>query len=135
MPGPRRGPANPARSRRDSPRARRLARCVLVRGGVPCIFAQGAEQLLKVRRHRALQDQTLARARMIESQGGRVQRLALESTQGIDETLGCAARQAKATTIDRVADEGILNMREVQTDLMSNEGLVLHAQVCMAPEQ
>src|ERR1700679_2845001 len=134
MLGPRPGPANPARSRRDSSRARRLARAALSHRSLPCILAQGAEQLLQVRRHRALQDQTLTRARMIESQGRRVQRLALESTQGVDETLGCAARQAKATPIDRVADEGILDMREVQTDLMGAAGFQFHAQIGMAAE-
>src|ERR1700722_14397596 len=111
MPGPRRGPANPARSRRDSPRAHRLARAALLRRRLPCILAQGTEQLLEIRRHRGLQDQALARARMIESQRGRVQRLALEAAQGVDEALGCAARQPEAAAIDRVADEGILDVR------------------------
>ena len=55
------------------------------------ILAQCAEQLLEIRRHRALQDQSLDSSRMIESQRCRMQSLALER-RSVSMSAGAAPR-------------------------------------------
>ena len=64
----------------------------------------------------------------------RMQGLALESAQGADEPRCRAARQAETAAIDRIADDGVLDVRQVQANLMRAAGLQFHAQIGMRPK-
>ncbi len=59
------------------------------------VLAQSQQQLREVRRHRALQGQALARARMIEAQRRGMQGLTFEAAQGRRAAL--ATRRAAAS--------------------------------------
>src|SRR5277367_4034525 len=102
-------PANRARSRRCSPPAHRLRS--------PRVVTQRGEELREIRRHRALQEDRLAGSWMVESERGGMQGLALESAQSLAEAGPCTARQLEAPAVDRIADDGILDVREMQPDL------------------
>src|SRR5882757_11192475 len=58
-----------------------------------------------------------------------MQSLPLKSAQRIDQRRRRAARLRKSTAVDRIADDGILLMRQMQADLVSPAGLELHRQV------
>src|SRR3984957_2818354 len=58
-----------------------------------------------------------------------MQSLALEGAQRIDQFRRGTARLRKAAAVHRIADDGILLMRQMQADLMGSARLELHRQV------
>ncbi len=63
---------------------------------------------------------------MLKGQVRRVQRLAFEAAQNTDQLVGSASRQCQSTSIDRVADQRMTPVSEVNPYLVRSAGLELH---------
>src|SRR6266478_6639981 len=113
-------PAIEARTTSRSPRTLEMG------GGGACIIAQRQQQLPKILRYGTFQYQSFTAARMIESQTRRMQSLTLKGAQRIDQLGRRAARLRKPAAVDRIADDGVLLMRQMQADLMSPARFELH---------
>ncbi len=95
------------------------------------IAVQQGQELRKIRGDCRIECQRIATHRMDEGQMGRVQRLPTKCSQALRHQRIRATRHYEAFSINRVPDEGIARVREMDTNLMSTPGGQLHTHVRM----
>lgn len=96
--------------------------------GVP---VQGGYQLLHVCRQRRFPAHRPAIARVNQTEPGGMQGLASELMQGLHQRGTGPFRMPCAAAVERIADQGVPEVRHVDADLMRAPGLQFHSQECM----